>query len=96
MNPFKNERVVDNIIAPAAETIKSYFPTVLLILTLLCLAYAGFLGAKYYFVRNDEEKLAEHMILVKKGAITIAVMYLVFVILWIAVLIAASRFGASA
>lgn len=81
MNPLKNQNVIDNIIKPAAVTIKAYFPKAFLILTLICLAYVGFLGAKYYFLRNEHKKLEIHKKLMKKGAMAIAVMYAAFIII---------------
>lgn len=83
MDFLKNETLVEKIIKPTAIAIKKYFPKAFLILTLFCLLYAGYIGLKYYlaYKTGDSKKIEVQMHLVKRGGITIAVMYIVFILI---------------
>lgn len=81
MSLLKSESVVNNIISPLLATINAYFPKVLLVVTLICVLYAAFLGLKYYLVRNDAEKSKVKLALAKRGAVTVVIIYAVFITL---------------
>ena len=93
MNILKNEQFVENVVTPALATIKGYFPKAFLILTVFCLLYAAYLGVRYYLAKKDEDKLAKEKILIKKGAISVVVMYVVLILIRIAFAVIVRFFG---
>ena len=78
---LRHETLADNVWSPLLDTVNRFFPIVLLGVTVICALYAGIIGLKYYLARNDDQKRGEMIALAKRGGITIAVIYAVFILL---------------